>query len=408
MNIPVLSVDRLTPVVCRVLDASDARPLEWSCEPLDVELINPLTAGLYRVVGTAQTGEGASRPWRVILKVVQLPDFSGTPVESGYANQPQDWNYWRREALAYRSGLPDRFTMPLRPVRCWGTDDVDETTSWLWLEELDATSRRVPWSLEELAASAYDWGAFSAQGVDLVDAVESEPWAARRWLRGWVGTARVLGSDHAAGHDGCWDHPLLRSRLPTSARSAFAGLMEAAEPLLDRLDALPRTVAHQDTQWNNLFRETGPEGRRTVVIDWSFFGTAPVGEDLGHHIGVNVFFGCVQPRVAEEHAKTATGAYLEGLRAYGWQGDEEPVRFAADATAALQMLSFAACHIAWLCPEFGEVDNWPEELARRHSLDVDAVMDAWCEAFRFLLTLGERARRSVADVEQPPAPCLER
>ena len=69
--IPVLSAEQLTPVVRRVLDAPDARPLAWSCEPLDVELINPVTAGLYRVVGTAEAGAGAELPWRVILKVIQ-------------------------------------------------------------------------------------------------------------------------------------------------------------------------------------------------------------------------------------------------------------------------------------------------------------------------------------------------
>ena len=62
------------------------------------------------------------------------------------------------------------------------------------------------------------------------------------------------------------------------------------------------------------------------------------------------------------------------------------------------MLPFAACFIAWLCPEFDEVERWPEEMAEKQSSDVDTVMDNWCETFRFLLTLGERARRSVADV----------
>ena len=397
MSIPVLSAEQLTPVVRRALEAPDARPLEWSCEPLDVELINPITAGLYRVVGTAEAGAGVVRPWRVILKVILLPDFTGTPVESGYAGQPEDWNYWRRELLAYRSGLPDRFTWPLRPVRCWGTEDIDATTAWLWLEELDTTSRRAHWSLAELAASAYDWGAFSAQGIVMLDDVESLPWAARTWLRGWVLTARGLGADHALAHDGCWNHPLLRDRLPTSAQASFAGLMAVAETLLDRLDALPRTVAHHDTHWSNLFRETGPDGRRTVAIDWSFFGTAAIGEDLGHHIAINMFLGAVEPSDAEEHDATATDAYLAGLRAYGWNGDDEDVRFAADVTAALQMLPFAGCFIAWLCPEFDEVERWPEEIANKQSKDVHAVMDAWCEVFRFLLTLGERARRSALD-----------
>ncbi|MFC7597473.1 hypothetical protein ACFQU3_19300 [Terrabacter sp. GCM10028922] len=384
-------------MVRRALDVPDARPLEWSCEPLDVELVNPLTAGLYRVVGTAQVVPGPARPWRVILKVIQHPDFTGTALEFGYAELPGDWNYWRREVLAYRSGLPDRFTWPLRPVRCWGTEDIDDTTAWLWLEELDTTSRRPHWSLEELAVSAHDWGAFSAQGLAMVGDVESLPWAARRWLRGWVGTARVLGADHAVAHDGCWDHPLLRERLPASARASFAELMGVAEPLLDRLHALPRTVAHHDTQWHNVFCETGPEGRRTVAIDWSFLGTAPVGEDLGHHIAVNLFLGAVQPSDAEEHDETAAEAYLAGLRAYGWRGDDKDVRLAAAATGALQMLSYAACFIARLCPDFGEVYRWPEEMAEKQSGDVDAVMDTWCETFRFLLTLGERATRSVVD-----------
>ena len=392
---PVLSVERLTPVVRQVLDAPDARPLEWSSEPLGVELINPITAGLHRVVGTAQAGPDQARPWRVILKVIHLPDFSGTPLELGYATRPEDWNYWRREVLARRSDLPDRFTSPLRPVRCWGTDDIDDSTAWLWLEELDAASPRPHWSLQDLSASAYDWGAFAAQGLAMVDEVESLPWTARRWLRGWVGTARVLGSEHAMAHDGCWDHPLLRDRLPASTRESLAGLMAVAEPLLDRLDALPRTVAHHDTQWNNLFVEAGPEGRRTVAIDWSFFGTAPIGEDLGHLIAVDVFNRCVQPRDAEAHAQTATEAYLEGLRAYGWQGNDDDVLFAADVTGALQMLPFAACFVAWLCPEFDEVERWPEEMAESESSDVDTVMDTWCDAFRFLSTLGERARRRV-------------
>ena len=227
----------------------------------------------------------------------------------------------------------------------------------------------------------------------MVDEVESLPWTARRWLRGWVGTARVLGGEHAIEHDGCWEHPLVRDRLPASARESIAGLMAVAEPLLDRLDALPRTVAHHDSQWNNLFQEKSPEGRRTVAIDWSFFGTAPIGEELGHHLAINVFLRAVQPRDADEHARTATEAYLEGLRAYGWQGDDEDVLFAADVTGALQMLPFAACFISWLCPGFDEVERWPEEMAERESTDVDTVMDAWCEAFRFLMTLGDRALR---------------
>lgn len=397
MSIPALSVEQLAPVVRRALGTSDAWPLDWSCEQLDGALVNPTTDGLYRVVGTAQAETGSPRPWRMILKVLCLPDLSGTPLESGYALRPEDWNYWRREALALRSGLLDRFDWPLRAVKCWGIDDVDNSTAWIWLEELDTRSPRPHWSLEELSASAHDWGAFSAQGIALVDEVESLPWSARGWLRGWVGTARVMGAEHATTHDGCWEHPLVRDRLPASAHASFRKLMGIADRLMDRLDSLPRTVAHHDTSWFNVFAETGPHGRGTVAIDWSFLGTAPVGGDLGHHIAANVFLRAIAPRDAEAHVQAATAAYLEGLRAYGWRGDEKDVRFAAAATGALQHLSFAACHLAMLCPQYGEVERWPEELADSESTHVDAVMDDWCKAFRVLSTLGERARLSLVE-----------
>ena len=394
VGVPVLSADQLAPVVSRILDAPDAWPSEWSCARLDVEAINPSTAGLYRVVGTATAGGGPARPWRAVLKVVTLPDFAGTPLEHGYITEPQDWNYWKREVLARRSGLLDRFSSPLRPVRCWGTDDIDDTTAWLWLEELDSTPAQAVWSLTDLAEAVYDWGAFAAQGVAASAEVRRVPWAARGWLRGWVSTMRGSGAEHASAHDGCWNHPLVRDRLSPSARTAYARLITDAERVFQRLDALPQTVAHHDTQRNNLFHETG--GRSgTVAIDWSFFGTAPIGEDLGHHIALNVYLGSVRPLDGEQHAETATEAYLAGLRAYGWRGNEDDVQFAAYASGALQMLSYAATYLADLCPEFGDQgEPWPEQAALKQSRDVAAVMDDWCQAFEFLATLAERVRPS--------------
>lgn len=397
MELPVLSAERLASVVRRALQVPDAWPLEWSCEPIDFQAVNPATAGLYRVFGTASDGTGRSRHWRMVLKMVHLPDLIGTPLESGFISDPEDWNYWKREVLVRRSGLLDRFSSPLRPVMCLGTEDIDDRTSWLWLEELDASPHRSAWSTADLAASAYDLGAFAAQGVPTVEDVQDFPWALHRLLRGWLTTGLVLGGEHALNHDGCWTHPLVRDRLPVSARASFADFVAGAGPMLDRLDALPQTVAHHDAWRDNLFQEAGPEGRRTVAIDWAAFGTAPIGEDLGHHIGLNLFMGVVGPDDAAQHEQTATEAYLEGLRAFGWRGDEEDVKFAAVTAGAMQMLPLAVCHLAWLCPEFDEVEQWPQELAEKQSRDVDTVMDAWCHTFRYLLSMGERARTSATD-----------
>ncbi len=377
MKVPDISAEQLRPVVGRALGSSDATPLAWSCEPLGVDLVNPITAGLYRVAGTAEVDAARVRPWQVILKVSHHPDFAGTPLEHGYAEHPEDWNYWRREVLAYRSlayrivsgrrsdrsnaGRPRMSTKrpPGSGWRTWKsrpTDLVGHSTTWQPRRTTGGRSRR--------------------RVLPLVGEVESQPWALRRFLRGWLRTARGLGADHSALHDGCWDHPLLRERLPGQAHATYAALMSAAGPLLDRLERTSQAVAHHDTHGKNVFSETTKDGRRTVAIDWSDLGTAPVGQDLGHFVALNLFLRVVPPSDAAEHEQTATDAYLEGLRAFGWHGDEDDVRFAALTTASVQMLSFAACHIAWLCPHFGEVDRWPEEKAEKQFSDVDTIMDS--------------------------------
>ncbi len=342
---------------------------------------------------------GAERvsSWRMVLKVVHLPDLTGTPLETGYISAPGDWNYWRREALARRSGLPDRFTSPVRPVACWATEEVDDTTEWLWLEDLEPMPHPPVFTLAELAGAAHDLGGFAAQGVPHVEDIQRLPWAARDWLRGWLATAQALGGRHARFHEGCWTHPLVRDRLPVSVRQSFTALMTASESLLRHLDRLPRTVAHLDAQASNLIPEIGPEGRRTVLIDWGFLGDAPIGEDLGHQIALNVYVGAVRPTDAEEHEQTASQAYLDGLREYGWRGKDDDVLFAATAGGALQMLPFAACHLALLCPAFEASDRWPEEMAEAQGRDVDDVMDSWCGAVAYLAGMADRAILRLAD-----------
>lgn len=396
MDSSALSAERLAPAVRSALHAPEAWPVDWTCEPIRGPGVNPSTAGLYRVRGTARTDARISS-WRLVLKVLHLPDLSGTPLETGYISAPEDWNYWRREVLARRSGLPERFTSPVRPVACWATEEVDGTTAWLWLEELEPMPHPPVWTLAGLAAAAHDLGAFAAQGIPYLEDLRRMPWAARDWLRGWLTTCVAMGSSHALSHEACWTHPLVRNRLPPSVHQSFTALMTVAEPLLGRLDRLPRTVAHRDTQASNLFSETSPHGRRTVLIDWGFLGDAPIGEDLGHHIALNVYGGVVNPGDAAEHEQTATQAYLAGLREHGWDGNDEDVRFAAVAVGALRMLPFAACHLAGLCPAFGESERWPEATAEEQGRDIGAVMDTWCESVVFLAGMADRATLLLAD-----------
>lgn len=51
-----------------------------------------------------------------------------------------------------------------------------------------------------------------------------------------------------------------------------------------------------------------------------FFGLAPIGSDLGLHIGQNIMSWGIDQRRAAEHDQASTAAYISGLQDYGWNG----------------------------------------------------------------------------------------
>ena len=189
----------------------------------------------------------------------------------------------------------------------------------------------------------------------------------------------------------------------TALRSLWAEprLMSEAGRLLDLHESLPRTVVHHDTQWSNVFRVQPPgEAARTVAIDWSFLGSAPVGHDLGAHVSGNIYNRAIAPLESAEHDASATEAYLRGLHEYGWSGDEQQVLFARAAAASLQIGMFYAAHLARLCPEASKDDpeedtepSWIESLAERENISIEETASQWSAGFEYVLDLGEEARR---------------
>lgn len=393
-----LTADELAPVVARATGVADAWPTRWSSGSLTKELVNPVTLGLFRVEGEADLPGQSRIPWTVVLKVVSDVSFGGSELEVGYSHEPQDWNYWNREVQVYRSGFLDHLPGPLTAVRCWGCTEVAADESWLWLEALEGARPRRRWSLDELAASAYDLGAFSAQGMDRVEEIESYDWAARRWLRGWVSSSRGFGAGHAAKHDGCWQHRLLRDVLPPSTRDRYLALMSASARLITVVESFRRTVSHHDAQWSNLFRPDAGDSRTgTIAIDWSFLGSAPVGQELGTHLSGNICNRAIDPYEAAAHDASASDAFLQGLRDFGWSGDDRQVLLTRAVVVALQMSTFFAAHLAWLCdqagdePEDEQSPSWPEAIAQREGITVDEALGAWVAGFNYVLDLGDEA-----------------
>ena len=396
-RLQVLTASDLAPVVRRALGDEDAWPVGWAVESMGWAAVNPATLGLYRLTGVARVGSAENVAWAAVLKVVGDVDLSGTRLDVDFLHNPQDWNYWRREAVAFRSGLLDGWPGPLVPVRCLAVDEPAPEVVWIWLEACDNARTGGRWTLASHALLAHDLGAFAAQWANRAPSTTEHPWLAQRWLRDSMATLRAGAVDHVLGHDACWQHPLLADVMPAGTPRRVGRLFGEAEGLLAALESLPTTLAHHDTQASNFFlRDPSDDQARTVGIDWGFLGLAPVGHDLGCHLSSNIGTWGIDPREAADLDRASTPAYLQGLGDFGWQGDERAVMFARAASAALATTTVLTTWVSGLCdqaPHYLSDSTWPESLADRERVSVATVMEAWAAGLDYALDLGDEAQR---------------
>jgi Phosphotransferase enzyme family len=387
----------LAPVVQSALRDDQAWPLTWKIDELDWTG-NPATVGLFRLSGRARISEGGEVPWMVVLKVVADTDF-GDAIIDHFTHEPEGMNYWRREALAFSSGLLAGWPGPLVPVRCYGVDEASEDQVWIWLEARDGAGSHAQWTIDQLAAAAYDFGALGAQWQSKLPDIVHYPWLEQRWLHDWVAFVRLFAVDHFLEHDGCGNDSPVETFLTTGTRQRIADLISDADDLLADFESLPHTLAHHDPQWSNLFAAAPDESpARTVVIDWGFCGMAPIGSDLGLHIGQNIMSWGIDQRRAAEHDQASTAAYVSGLQDYGWVGEVDSIKFARATAAALNAGTWRAMEVSWLCPEMTEQfgpDNagWPTRVATKQGISTTDAMYLWAAGLNYVLDLADEARQ---------------
>ncbi len=110
---------------------------------------NPATGGLYRVAGTGQQN-GLSRPWSLILKIAQLAEDA----PQGWGSDLLHFGYWKREALAYESGILENLGTNLRALRCFEVEEQSDGSVWLWLEEIPG-SDQASWPVARYGQAAH-------------------------------------------------------------------------------------------------------------------------------------------------------------------------------------------------------------------------------------------------------------
>jgi hypothetical protein len=254
----------LTPLVQRALDREDVEVDGWCYEPVIGGI--EMSSGVYRFSGNGRA-INETLPWTLILKVAQAtPDSQGAP---------HRWRHWKREMLAYQSGLLDNLPGGLVPPRCYGAAEHGDGITSIWMEEVrDEVYER--WPLEYYGSVARCLGQFNGaylMGKPLPD----DPWLTRQHLRQYVENAApavelLLNS---------MDHPLIQRALPGISAGFLQEIWEERHSVLETIEHLPQTLCHLDAFRRNLFsRRTADGGDQVVAVDWSYLGIAAVGEEI--------------------------------------------------------------------------------------------------------------------------------
>jgi hypothetical protein len=369
---PLHTLERsaITPLVRRATHSPMVEVSDWSVYPIHSGDGEGL--GVYRFVGTGED-RGQQVGWSIILKAF------GAPAEGG---QEGDWNYWKREAMAYRSGLLDDLPGGIAAPRCLGVEELADGIVRLWLEDV-ATTNDAPWSLDRYALAARHLGQFN--GAYLVErSLPEAPWLSTHWLRGWVG-ANEAAIDHLKG---VLEHPLVRQVYPEGVSRNFLRLWSERELLLDRLDRLPHTLCHLDAFRRNLLdRRLSDGSEQTLALDWAFVGKGVLGEELGPLIQVSVEFFEAEGIPAQELEEEAFQGYLDGLTDVGWRGDARVVRFGYLASTALR---YGVGTVRLVLPVLLDERLHPrvEELL---GCPIEVVLKKWAEETEHMVLLTDEA-----------------
>jgi hypothetical protein len=362
----------LSAIAEQALRAPVIKLSDWTASPLSHAKVLETTGGLYRFDGHAWDGE-QSKPWSAVLKIINRPEYG--------CLEPKELCYWKRELLAYQTGLLAVLPTGLRAPRCFGVSE-HEQDAWIWLENVKETGP-VTWTLAEFQRAARSLGSFS--GAYLT----GTPLPVNAWLCPSIFRA-ILGDDewwakfiNPQSADNAWQRPFVQQAFPEPLRSRILQLWADKWAFITANERLPQVLCHNDAHRRNLFLDEQDE---LVAIDWAFCGPGGLGNDLGELIGTSLTYFELEPAHAVELESVVTEAYTSGLREAGWSGDEQFVRLGYTISLALWWGATLPCAAAT------QLGGPSLNIEAKYGRPVESVLQGWKLLAEFFLDRADQAR----------------
>ena len=220
-------------------------------------------ANVSLVTGTAETVEGETLPYRIVLKSQKKWERFGDP------------DSWRREYDLYASNLGATFSETLRWPICYHADFNDEENEYqLWLEYIDGVSG-LDLTSDMFEMAALELGRYQgklyAEKPDLLQSLTnlSHPDLMKnRYLhyRSWPVVYDYIRSEDC--------------ELPQHVRQMLIDIDEHADEISARIEKLPLVLCHRDFWITNIIYDNG----NLALIDWDTSGWGYLGEDIASFI----------------------------------------------------------------------------------------------------------------------------